>query len=376
MNVLICIPCLMTGGTEIQTLSLVKVLVYAGHRVTTVCYFEYTIQMKRLYKEAGCNVVCLSEESIRPNGLSSTIRLLYKGLKRLLSTQKFDIAHVQYMAPGAIPIILLKILGIKKIIATAHTMADIYPSLRLIHFLQRYVLTAFICITRKAEESFFGSSQLYSSDVQLKHKGNHFTIYNNLPDYIHIREQAKELQAVTTIGVVSRLEIIKGMDLVIPAFITIHQKLPHIKLLIVGDGSLRKDMEKQVQENDIASFVTFAGKQSQEQLQRWYDRIDVLLIPSRSEGFGLTAIEGMARGCVVIAANVGGIAEVVINNESGLLHHQGDKTDIIKQFLRLSSNPSMLVALSHGAIKRAKDFSTDNYTQQINDLYRAITTLS
>ena len=45
MTILICIPCLMTGGTEIQTLNLVKALVSGGYRVVTACYFEYTPEM-------------------------------------------------------------------------------------------------------------------------------------------------------------------------------------------------------------------------------------------------------------------------------------------------------------------------------------------
>ena len=45
MNVLVCIPCLMTGGTEIQTLNLVKALITAEHKVTTVCYFEHSTNM-------------------------------------------------------------------------------------------------------------------------------------------------------------------------------------------------------------------------------------------------------------------------------------------------------------------------------------------
>ena len=59
------------------------------------------------------------------------------------------------------------------------------------------------------------------------------------------------------------------------------------------------------------THLKFVGRQEQAALQSYYDKIDVLLMPSSSEGFGLTAIEGMARGCVLVASNTGGLPEVV-----------------------------------------------------------------
>ena len=58
MKILICLPCLQIGGTEVQTLSLLRALVTAGQEVTTVCYFEHNLEMVERYKQAGCGVVC------------------------------------------------------------------------------------------------------------------------------------------------------------------------------------------------------------------------------------------------------------------------------------------------------------------------------
>lgn len=68
MTILICIPCLMTGGTEIQTLNLVQALVAGGHRVVTICYFEYSDDMVVRFRKAGSEVVCLSPTGMRVNG--------------------------------------------------------------------------------------------------------------------------------------------------------------------------------------------------------------------------------------------------------------------------------------------------------------------
>ncbi len=369
-NILICIPCLLTGGTEVQTLSLVKALISSSYKVTTLCYFEYSEDMVARYKKAGSSVICLSPERTRAHGAWRTIHFLYKGFKRTLGDKKYDLAHVQYMAPGAIPIILLRILGIKKIIATAHTMADIYPSLKLIHFIQRYILTAFTCITLKAEESFFGSASLYTPEIKLKKRGNHFTIYNNLPDYIQIAQRPRSFGNVITIGVVSRLEYIKGMDLVVPAFKEIHRQFSNTRFLIVGDGSLRKHMEEEINKADLYSCASMVGRQPQEKLQSYYDQIDILLVPSRSEGFGLTALEGMARGCIVIASKVGGLPEIIDN--IGFLHIPENIDSIVKSTSKLIENKRRFGECSHNALKRAATFSTKTYQQHISTLYKYI----
>lgn len=370
MTILICIPCLLTGGTEIQTLNLVRALVTNRHRVVTVCYFEYSPEMVIRFQQAGSEVVCLSKDRTRIGGWKGII-FLYKGLRKILKQYRPEVAHVQYMAPGAIPILLLRLLGMRQIIATVHTAADIYPSLRLVHFVQQHCIRAFTCITERAERSFFGTSQLYNEQTQLK-KRNHFTIYNALPAGISISQQAKSKDKPLTIGVVSRLESIKGMDLVVPAFAQVKTCHSEMQLLIVGDGSLRKQMEKQAHKTGLEETVEFAGRQPQEKLSSYYDRIDILLMPSRSEGFGLTAIEGMARGCVVVAARTGGLPEVVRDGEVGLLHETEQIEDLVAQINKLIEKPALWKQFSNEATTYVQRFSFERFSQLFNNLYQKI----
>ncbi len=374
MKVLVAIPCLLTGGTEIQTLSLVRALVKSGHEVTTVCYFEHTDSMKKRFENAGSTVVLLCPEGIRPAGTLQTAWTLFVGLRRVVKRWKPDVAHVQYMAPGAIPIVVLRLLGVKTVIATAHTAADIYSpgGLKLLRLLQRHVLRAFLCITERAEKSFFGTSSLFSPETRLSKKGNHFTIYNNLSDCIRPAEHLRQFGEPFTIGVVSRLDHIKGMDLVVPAFALVRKRHQDVRLLVVGDGSLRNSMEHEVREAHLEDCVTFTGRQPQEKLQEYYDRIDILLMPSRSEGFGLTAIEGMARGCIVVAADVGGLPEVVIDGETGLLHRPENVDDMAEKICLALADYSRLHALSQGALRHADKYSFERYSKNIMLLYRKL----
>lgn len=372
MRVLVCIPCLLTGGTEIQTLALVQALLRAGHQVRVVCYFEHSAVMVVRYRRTGAEVVLLSPEGIRPVGLKATLSQLWPGLRRQVREFRPDVTHVQYMAPGGVPIILLRLLGAKRIVATAHTPADIYSpgGLKLVRWLALHVLTAFQCITLRAEKSFFGSASLFDESTTLSQRGNHFTIYNALPDYISIREEARPRRNgdIITIGVVSRLEHIKGMDLVVSAFAKVCAASNNVRLLVVGDGSQRELMEESARALCVLDKVEFVGRKGQDELEGYYDRMDILLMPSRSEGFGLTAIEGMARGVVPVVSNTGGLPEVV-TPDTGLLHERESVDDLAAKIVELVSDEGRLCRLSTGSIERAKLFAAANYDRLIALLY-------
>lgn len=462
MKALICIPCLLTGGTEIQTLNTVQALVQGGHNVTVACYFEHTPDMVTRYQKAGAKVVLFSPEGVRTAGWHSII-FLYKHLRRIVKQVRPDATHVQYMAPGATVILLLWLMGVKNIITTAHTAADIYKDLRLIHFIQRHCVRAFTCITEIAERSFFGTSQLYTPKTKLN-KRNHFTIHNCLTrneergtrseergtwneqretwneergarneERGTWREQrgarneergARNEQRGTwneqrgkrsfdntssnrsqvaqlllcpvgceermlsteqrksnnvnrstfnvqrfTLGVVSRLETIKGMDLVVPAFAEVLKQHPDTRLVVVGDGSLRSAMEQQAIELGCNDNITWTGRQPQEELNNWYSQMDIVLMPSRSEGFGLTAIEAMANGCVVVASNIGGLPEVVHDKIYGLLHLSEDTTDMADKISSLISDEATYNQLRAQSLREVEKYSFERYAELINDMY-------
>ncbi|MCW4129908.1 glycosyltransferase family 4 protein [Prevotella copri] len=370
MKVLLTIPCLLTGGTEIQTLNLVRALIQGGHQVTTACYFEHTENMVKLYEDAGSKVVLFSKEGVRLGGVKGILFLL-KNLWKIRLSLRPDVVHVQYMAPGAIPIILLKLMGQRNIVATAHTNADVYgtKAMKLLKFLQGHVLRAFTCITLRAEKNFFGSCSLFDSSIKHIPDHAHYTIYNALPGYIQISDNKKENNDIITIGVVSRLEHIKGMDLVVPAFAKVYEKNKNIRLLVVGDGSLRHQMEEDASRSHLCKIIEFAGMQQQRDLQSYYDKIDVLLMPSRSEGFGLTAIEGMARGCVLVASNTGGLPEVVREGYVGLLHQPESVDDLANKICSLIENPKLLEQMRSHLSDYVHQFTFERYADLFNDLY-------
>ena len=132
-------------------------------------------------------------------------------------------------------------------------------------------------------------------------------------------------------------------------------------------------MQQQAKDLHVSEYITLVGRKDQSQLQAYYDKIHVLLIPSRSEGFGLTAIEGMARGCVVIASKTGGLSEIVKDKEVGLLHEQENTEDLAKKVCYVLEHPQDMKMLSMKATRYVEQFGNNQYTLLFNDLYEKVT---
>ena len=117
MLVTIAIPCLLQGGTEFQTLQLARVLRGAGHEVSVCCYFERDPAMVARFEETGARVELLGLDRS-----TSLLRLLGE-LRKWFAAAKPDVVHVQYMAPGFVPVLAARLAGVPRVFATVHQPA-------------------------------------------------------------------------------------------------------------------------------------------------------------------------------------------------------------------------------------------------------------
>ena len=109
-----------------------------------------------------------------------------------------------------------------------------------------------------------------------------------------------------------------------------------VKLLIIGTGPEEKDLKQYVYKNDLSGYVTFTGHKINvfEELSK----MDLFILPSKSEGLGIAITEAMAAGLPVIASNVGGIPEVVIDSVTGFLIPEKDPALLAGAVINLMSN--------------------------------------
>jgi len=153
---------------------------------------------------------------------------------------------------------------------------------------------------------------------------------------------------------VGSLKLIKNPDILLNAFIALgidFIEAQNLKLVFVGDGQLRNQMEKIVNNNEVAPFVLFAGKIPNEQIPLYYKMADYYVIPSRFEGTPITLIEAMYNQLPIIGAAVGGIQNIIVHNENGLLFNSGSVNHLKQQLLFLLENQSKASLMANEANK-------------------------
>jgi L-malate glycosyltransferase len=135
-----------------------------------------------------------------------------------------------------------------------------------------------------------------------------------------------------TIGIVKSLEEIYGINFLIDAFARlINEKSFDIRLLIVGDGTQNENLRQQCSNLGISSKVEFTGKVENTKVPYYINQMDIACLPSLSESFGVFAVEASACGRPIVATEVGGLKEVVIDNFNGVLVKPSNVEDLVEK---------------------------------------------
>ncbi len=123
------------------------------------------------------------------------------------------------------------------------------------------------------------------------------------------------------VGAIKSLETVYGIDLLIRAFKKVcdkHAQL-ELKLFIVGGGSKEERLKSLVKELNLEQQVVFAGKVEYSNVVDYHNMIDIFVNVSRNESFGVSILEASSCGKPIVASDIGGLKEVVVNNETGFL---------------------------------------------------------
>lgn len=168
------------------------------------------------------------------------------------------------------------------------------------------------------------------------------------------------------VGGVGRFSDEKGFDTLIEAM----DLLPSARLLLVGDGEDRAALEDLVRRRGLEGRVTFTGWLA----GRWTLQVglDVLAVPSRSEGFGLVVIEAMQAGIPVVATEVGGLTEIIRDGENGLLVPPGDPAALAAALGQVLGDAGLRSVLVARAAETAGRYSLEAMATAFARLYREV----
>jgi phosphatidylinositol alpha-1,6-mannosyltransferase len=182
-----------------------------------------------------------------------------------------------------------------------------------------------------------------------------------------------------TILTIARIEErYKGHDTMVRALALVLAKVPDAQWVVIGDGSLRPAVEELARSYGVASSIRFLGAASDDQRDAWLARAQLLAMPSRlpaggfaGEGFGIVYLEAGAYGKPVVAGNVGGAVDAVVDGETGLLVDPLDPLAVAEAITRLLQDGELARRLGAAGQARAQLYAWPRVVERVEALLLA-----
>ena len=299
------------------------------------------IDLALAQKAAGhdCRVVCLYEEGLlagelRAHGIAVDACRKGRGfdtgalrrMRALLRAHETEILHSHNMIAHAYAALASRGLGVRRFLNTRHGIG-IAPPGRLRRWLYIVALrwtdrVVAVCVA--ARKNLIEHDRVPAAKIAVVPNGIHVENFAAAGDAA--RRSLADLLGITTatqiIGAVGRLNWAKDLPTLIRAFALLRARGRDAVLVIIGDGSLRADLERLAGEQGVADRVVFLGDRSD--VQRLLPGLDVFAMSSVSEGYSIALLEASASALPIVATDVGGNAEIVSDGVSGRIVKPGN----------------------------------------------------
>ena len=368
------------GGIQTHLVTLATAVSQLGHQADVILPETAVLDPLVPQLEAGGVTV----HRLPPSPVGRRARLAYFAhLVRLLRHIQPEIMHIQQSIPGydqKAPL-AARLARVPATVITEHDFPRPQGRLRarlmplLVHLVDGVITVS----------NF--SRQLLANDPYPLDKIS--VVYNgiNLEEFHYLAQKATENserieqlgfsktsvanQHHFTIGYLGRLEPHKGIDDLLHAAALLRPVQPDLHVNISGNGPERPSLEALAQELGIADHVHFLGRVPD--AADFLRQLDIFVLPSRFEAFGLVAAEAMAVGTPVIVSDAGGLPEVVDNGKTGLVVPVDDPPALAQAISQLADNPSLRYQLVRSGNTRATNcFSAGRMAQDTVRLYQNI----
>lgn len=334
-----------------------------------------SVKTKKFLKEFNNKVVVISQlkRNINPiNDLSALIRLYI-----LFCREKFDIVHTHTAKAGVLGRIAARIARVSTTIHMPHghnfygyfgpllSKLVITTERFLAHFTDRI-----IALTELEKRDLIEFKVTNDERISLIYQGlelDRFTQANI--NNIKIRESFNIRPEEYVVGMIGRLEPIKGPEYFIEAAREISKEFAQLKFILVGEGSLRKNLEARIKNLGLEDRFIFTGWR--EDIPEILSILDILVLPSLNEALGMVLIEAQAMGVPVVATKTGGIPEVIKDNQTGILIPAGDFKSLTLAIRHLLTDKQKRLNMAETAKSWVRDrFKARDMVEKISQLYQ------
>lgn len=144
--------------------------------------------------------------------------------------------------------------------------------------------------------------------------------------------------------------------------------------VMIGDGPLMQDVRRAVAESDLENRFQFTGWIDPQDVLNWFDRSDILFMPSRSEGLPVVGVQALAKGLAIIASQVGGFVDLVDHDKNGYLIQQEDIAKFSTSLLGLLSDSNRLLSFRNASLEKAKCFEINQVVKEYENIFLSVLT--
>lgn len=357
---------LQVGGAEVLAARLARQL-RGSYRFLFVCLDQLGTLGEELRAE-GFPVEVLER---RP-GLDwrSILRLA-----RLLRREEVSLLHAHQYTPFFYALTARWLGGRIPILFTEHGrhFPD-YPRRKRIFF-NRLLLRRrdrVVAVGKAVREALIANEGIRADRIEVIYNGidlDRFSQSN--PDRDSVRREMGIGPNDLAIIQVARLDYLKDHLTAVRAIERVAARNPHVRLVLVGEGPERQKIEAEVHSRQLTAHVHFLGLRKD--VARLVPAADVFLLTSISEGIPLTLIEAMAAGLPVVSTSVGGVPEVVLDRQTGLLAPAGDDSALAEHILSLTTDAAARQRMGQAGRQRAHSlFAEENMHASYRGLYEEV----
>ncbi len=186
-----------------------------------------------------------------------------------------------------------------------------------------------------------------------------------------IREKYQIKQDEIVLITACRLTKEKNLEFLVNSFAKIAQKEKNVKFMIVGDGAVKKDLEKMAEEFGIKDRIIFTGLVDRTSIVSLYQASDIFVFASLTETQGLVAVEAMAAGNPVIAVRASGIEDIVKDGEDGSLTSVSEE-EFSKSVLKIVRDNDLRLKMSANAKANSRKFEIVPWVDKVVELYKSL----
>lgn len=250
-----------------------------------------------------------------------------------------DLVHTHNVHPWFYGFIASKIARVRHIIHTEHS--NVSPEQTKLFYIEKYLSlgTDMIIADSSAVSKYLVEEQgIQQKKVVTIYNGIDESLYQNQYDRATMRAKLGIRHDEMVIGTVSRLVPVKNHVGLLRSFAAVKRHFNNVRLLIVGDGELRENLESLVKSLQITDSVQFLG--FRRDVQSLLKAFDVFVLPSFSEGMPISLLEAMASRLPVVVSDVGGNREVIGSDECGMLVEPNSNEDLTKALIYLLTHPA------------------------------------